>query len=187
MPLNYWNECCSISTINYLHISFGGFEAVIYHTKHSNLFLRSPTTVVLGIYAWRVIHQFEPFLQYHQVEDMVNQWITEIGFIGYNLSIFKKIIGDLENGPMLNSIILITKKVIYDSFKKDKIPSIFQIKSEVKNHYYLEKYIYRNNGKIQLFEKNWHLLTLKYENAWVQTSFFVVIIYFYQTRGNNIS
>ena len=101
----------------------------------------------------------------NQLWDMVNQWITEIGFIGYNLSIYKKIIGDLENGPILNSIILITKKVIYDSFKKDKIPSIFQIKSEVKNHYYLEKYTYRNNGKIQLFEKKWHLLTLKYENA----------------------
>ena len=57
---------------------------------------------------------------------MVNQWITEIGFIGYNLSIFKNIIGDLENGPILNSIILITKKVIYDSFKKDRIPSIFK-------------------------------------------------------------
>ena len=75
------------------------------------------------------------------------------------MSISRKIIGDLENGPILNSIILITKKVIYDSFKKDKIPSIFQIKSEVKNHYYLEKFTHRNNGKIQLFEKKgtfWH-------------------------------
>ena len=91
------------------------------------------------------------------------------------MSISRKIIGDLENGPILNSIILITKKVIYDSFKKDKIPSIFQIKSEVKNHYgltevlgrhyYLEKYTHRNNGKIQLFEKKWHFLTLVYENA----------------------
>ena len=84
--------------------------------------------------------------------DMVNQWVIDIGFIGYKLSVSRKIIGDLENGPILSSIILITKKVIYDSFKKEKIPSIFQIKSEVKN--YLEKYMHRNNGKIQLFEKN---------------------------------
>ena len=74
---------------------------------------------------------------------MVNQWVTGIGFIDYNLSVSRKIIGDLENGPILNSIILITKKVIYDSFKKEKIPSIFQIKSEVKNHNYLEKYMHR--------------------------------------------
>ena len=84
---------------------------------------------------------------------MVNQWVIDIGSLGYNLSISRIIIGDLENGPILSSIILITKKVIYDSFKKEKIPSIFQIKSEVKNHYYLEKYKDRNNGKIQLFEK----------------------------------
>ena len=66
--------------------------------------------------------------------DMVNQWVIDIGFIDYNLSISRKIIGDLENGPILSSIILIAKKVIYDSSKKGKIPSIFQIKSEVKNH-----------------------------------------------------
>ena len=97
--------------------------------------------------------------------DMVNQWVIDIGFIDYNLSISRKILGDLENGPILSSIIPIAKKVIYDSFRKGKMPSIFQIKSEVKNHYYLEKYMYRNNGKIQIFEKKWHLLTLVYENA----------------------
>ena len=53
------------------------------------------------------------------------------------------------------------KKVIYDSFKRDKTPSIFQIKSEDKNHYYLEKCMHRKNGKIQLFKKNgisWHYI-----------------------------
>ena len=49
----------------------------------------------------------------------VYQWIIEIGFQDYTLTDSRIIIGDLENGPILNSIILLTKKVIYDSFKKE--------------------------------------------------------------------
>ena len=50
----------------------------------------------------------------------VNNWLIEIGFLDYNLSDSRNVLGDLENGPIVNSIILITKKVIYDSFKKEK-------------------------------------------------------------------
>ena len=44
----------------------------------------------------------------------VNDCITELGFFDYNLSNSRKILGDLENDPILNSIILPTKKIIYD-------------------------------------------------------------------------
>ena len=90
--------------------------------------------------------------------------MSDIGFLDYSLSDSRKIVGDLDNGPILNSIILITKKVIYDSFRKERIPSIFQIKSEVKKHYFLEKYMHRSNDKNQLFEKECHFLTLYYDS-----------------------
>ena len=42
----------------------------------------------------------------------VNNWLTELGFLEYNLTDSRKILGDLDNGPIINSIILFTKKVI---------------------------------------------------------------------------
>ena len=36
-------------------------------------------------------------------------WITEIGFLVYNLSDVMKILGDVENCPVVNAIILLTK------------------------------------------------------------------------------
>ena len=48
----------------------------------------------------------------------VNNWINEIGFINYKLSENRIILGDIENGITLTTIILLTKKVIYNSFKK---------------------------------------------------------------------
>ena len=67
MPLNYWNESSSISAINYFHISADGFEAGINHTKHPNLFLRSPTTVVLGFMPeeWFIFHFLYIFWCYY--------------------------------------------------------------------------------------------------------------------------
>ena len=61
-----------------------------------------------------------------------------IGFINYNLTETKKILGDIDNGNITTTIILLTKKVIYNSFKKDKLPSIHHIKNETKKFYYLE-------------------------------------------------
>ena len=90
--------------------------------------------------------------------------MIEIGFHDYNLSDSRKILGDLENGPIVNSIILLTKKVIYDSFKKEKKPAFIHIKNEVKNHYYLEKYMQYTNRKKYQFDKKWHLLNIYYEN-----------------------
>ena len=77
-----------------------------------------------------------------------------IGFLDYKLNDSKKIVGDLESGPVTNCIILLTKKVIYDTFKQERKPSLFHIKAEVKNHYYLEKYFhYTTRKKATIWKK----------------------------------
>ena len=40
----------------------------------------------------------------------VNNWLTELGFLDYNLTDSRKFLGDLDNGPIINSIIRFTKK-----------------------------------------------------------------------------
>ena len=70
----------------------------------------------------------------------VNNWIKEIGFINYNLTESKIILGDLENGNIPTTVILLTKKVMYNSFKKGKEPVIQHVQNETKNVYYQEKY-----------------------------------------------
>ena len=67
--------------------------------------------------------------------------------LGYNLSDTKKIIGDLENAIAINSITLLTKKVIYNSMKNEKSPHILNVKHEIKNFYFQEKYRYYVKGK----------------------------------------
>ena len=62
----------------------------------------------------------------------VNNWIIELGFKNYNLTNSRKFLGDLDNGPIINSIILLTKKVIYDSFKEEKKPVFIHIKMRSK-------------------------------------------------------
>ena len=83
----------------------------------------------------------------------VNDWFTELGFRDYNLSDACKILGDLENEPIANTLILFTKKVIYDSFKLDKLPTIYHIENEVTNHCYLEKYFHYIRGKTNTLRK----------------------------------
>ena len=90
----------------------------------------------------------------------VNNWINEIGFINYKLSENRIILGDIENGITLTTIILLTKKVFYNSFKKETIPSIAHIKNETKKFFYLEKYDYFIKHKIHIFNKRWHLLNI---------------------------
>ena len=62
----------------------------------------------------------------------VNNWLNEIGFINYNLTETKKILGDIENGNIPTTIILLTKKVIYNAFKKGRVPVLQHIQNETK-------------------------------------------------------
>ena len=89
----------------------------------------------------------------------VESWIRELGMEQYNLTQEKRILGDMENSTCINTIILITKKVIYNSMKKEQKPCIFQIKNDVKNFYFLEKYRHYIKGKKRLFDKQYALLT----------------------------
>ena len=81
----------------------------------------------------------------------------------YNLSPDKIILGDLENATSINTIILLTKNMIFNAIKKEQIPNIFSIKN-VKNFYFLEKYRHYVKGKGKLFEKQYSLLSNIYVN-----------------------
>ena len=76
----------------------------------------------------------------------------------YNLPDSKIILGDLENAVCINSIILLTKKVIYNAMKKEHKPHIAQVKNEVKRLYYEDKYRQYIQGKGRLFDKQYNLL-----------------------------
>ena len=65
----------------------------------------------------------------------VRDWIVELGMVDYNLSDMRKIVGYLENALAINCIILLTKKVIYNSMKKEKSPHFINVKYEVKNFF----------------------------------------------------
>ena len=88
----------------------------------------------------------------------VQNWIKELGMENYHLSNSRIILGDLENALSINTIILITKKVIYNSMKKEQIPHIANVKNEIKKFYFEEKYRCYIKGKGTLFEKQYILL-----------------------------
>ena len=52
----------------------------------------------------------------------VQEWIQTLGMDNYNLSQSRIILGDMENAMSTNTIILLTKKVIYNSMKKEQRP-----------------------------------------------------------------
>ena len=81
----------------------------------------------------------------------------------YHLSDMRIIVGDLENALAINSIILHTKKVIYNAMKKEQTPHIINVKYEVKNFYYQEKYRHYIKGIKLQFEKQHNLLCNLYD------------------------
>ena len=90
--------------------------------------------------------------------ECVRDWIVEIGMPNYNLSDARIILGDMENAVCINSIILLTKKVIYNAMKKEQKPHIAQVKNDVKKFYFEEKYRHYVQGKGCLFDKQYILL-----------------------------
>ena len=83
--------------------------------------------------------------------------------VDYNLTSTRIIIGDLDNALAINSIILHTKKVIYNAKKKEQKTNILNVKNEVKNFYYQEKYRHYIKGKKIQFEKQYNLLSNLYD------------------------
>ena len=70
----------------------------------------------------------------------VEEWIIELGMENYHLSNSKIILGDMENAMSINTIILMTKKVIHNSMKKEQRPHLLNVKNKIKKFYYEEKY-----------------------------------------------
>ena len=83
--------------------------------------------------------------------------------VDYNMSNTQIITGDLENALAINSIILHTKKVIYNAMKKEQRPRIVNVKYEVKNFYYQEKYRHYIKGKKAQYDKQYNLLSNVYD------------------------
>ena len=77
----------------------------------------------------------------------------------YHLSFDKTILGDMVNATSIDTIILLTKKTIYNSMKKEQTPNIINVKNDVKNFYYLEKYRHYIRGKGKQFDKEYILLS----------------------------
>ena len=92
----------------------------------------------------------------------VRDWIEELGMQNYNITDSKIIIGDTENALCINSIILLTKKVIYGAMKKEQKPHISHVKNEVKKFYYEDKYCHYIQGKGRYFDKQNNLLNIFY-------------------------
>ena len=85
-------------------------------------------------------HMFLECTQSIRLWCAVRDWIVELGMVDFNLSDMRKIVGDMENAPTINRIILLTKKMIYNSMKKEKSPHFLNVNYEVKNVFYQEKY-----------------------------------------------
>ena len=85
----------------------------------------------------------------------VQNWIVEQ----------KIIMGELERAICINSIILLTKKILYNCMKDAKMPHVLMVKNETKNFYYQEKYRLYMKGKKTQFDKKYSLLQTIYENT----------------------
>ena len=93
----------------------------------------------------------------------VENWIQELGMENYNMSPDRIILGDMENATSINTIIFFTKKIIYNAMKKEQEPNIINVKIDVKNFYFQEKYRHYIKGKGRLFDKKYLLLSNIYE------------------------
>ena len=67
--------------------------------------------------------------------------------------------GDLETALAINSTIRITKKETYNAMNKEQIPNILNVKNEMKNFYFQEKYRHYIRGKGYIFHKQYILLS----------------------------
>ena len=74
------------------------------------------------------------------------------------------LLGDIENGNIPTTIIPLSKKVICDAFKKDRIPALAHIQNESKDFFYLEKYDFYLKHKSHIFDRKWNLVNIYYSN-----------------------
>ena len=109
--------------------------------------------------------QFGPFT--NDLWLLINDWFAKPGFMDYNLRNSRKHIRISWNGPILNTVPLLTKKVIHDSFKLERLLSIFHIKNGVRNHNYLKKYFHYTIREKQLLDKKWYKLSMYFNDTYL--------------------
>ena len=106
------------------------------------------------------------FIKCRIVRDLwaeVRNWIVEMGVPNYYLTEEKIILGEFEKSVCINTIILLTKKVIYNAMKENKKPHLLYVKNETKNFYFQEKYRLYIKEKRLFFERKYALLYNIYE------------------------
>ena len=91
--------------------------------------------------------------------EKVETWIRNLGMKDYHLTDRRKIIGDLENTSQINIIILNTKKTIFQSRCDGSLPTILQVKYNVKQCYLHDRYKSIIHNKEYLFGKKWSLFS----------------------------
>ena len=63
--------------------------------------------------------------------EQVRDWMYELDCVDYNSYTIKILIGDPKNPLPINSIILLTKKWIYNAMRNDNKPYIQNVENEV--------------------------------------------------------
>ena len=91
----------------------------------------------------------------------VENWIAEVGVVGYVITDRLIILGELQKAHWINAVILLTKKVIFNSRINDTSPTFLSIKTQVKNLYKYEKYKYTLCDREDKLEKRWGMIILK--------------------------
>ena len=92
----------------------------------------------------------------------VERWINHLGVRDYTLTENSIITGDINKGCLLSIIILFAKITIYNAKMREMTPNFLNFKILSKNQYIQAKYIANITGKVNDFEKEWHLLV----NEW---------------------
>ena len=98
-----------------------------------------------------------------KVQDLwskIEAWIQSLGMVDYHLTDRKKILGDLENSPQINIILLNVKKTIYQSKLDCKAPTLLQVQLNLRQVYKHKYYNSIINDKEYLFERKWSLLLI---------------------------
>ena len=88
----------------------------------------------------------------------VENWIAEVGVVGYVITDRLIILGELQKAHWINAVILLTKKVIFNSRINDTCPTFSSIKTQVKNLYKYEKYKYTLCDREDKLEKRWGMM-----------------------------
>ena len=88
----------------------------------------------------------------------VENWISDIGVVNYHINNRTIILGELHKAHLINAVILLTKKTIFNARTSITIPTIDSIKNQVKNLYRYEKYKYTLCDREDKLEQRWGIL-----------------------------